>query len=68
MHQTMHHKTNDRLFMIHKIKIHKIKPRPLTLTLTLCLVLLWSAALSGCGVRKPPLPAKDIEKPSYPPR
>ncbi len=54
--------------MIRKIEARKINPCLLALTLTLCLVLLWSVALSGCGVRKPPLPAEDIEKPRYPPR
>ncbi len=44
------------------------KPRLLIVVSTLCVMLLWSGVLAGCGVRKSPLPAKDIEKPRYPPR
>ncbi len=44
------------------------KPRLFVVALMLCATLLWSGALSGCGVRKVPLPAEDVAKPRYPPR
>ncbi len=65
---TLDRLASSRLFAPRLFAPRLFAPRLFALALTLCASLLFSTALSGCGVRKPPQPVENIEKPRYPPR